>query len=150
MCAVLTTCYVSKGEALNVPVLLQYTATLRALEVIENDTSRQPGLTLKERARSSENQKELWREVLPEAPASTFLDTSLWRYSRHVQIGGDRRADPEHTWGITYPIWPGGALKYPRRIWEDVQWWINGLAYFAFYHWYSKRQKMDEKFNKKS
>ncbi len=40
------------------------------------------------------------------------LDASLWRFSGHVQLGGDAGADPELTGGIIYLMTcdpPGGA-----------------------------------------
>lgn len=50
-----------------------------------------------------------------------LLGTSLWWSSKHIQLGGDTRVDPEHTGGTTYCIssnmgmaldFPGGAGKH--------------------------------------
>ena len=43
-----------------------------------------------------------------------LLVTSLWRFFRHIQLGGGPGADPEHAGGISYPVWAGNA---PRRSW---------------------------------
>lgn len=37
-----------------------------------------------------------------------LVDASLWRFSRHVQLGSGPGADPERAGGITYPVWPWG------------------------------------------
>ena len=45
-------------------------------------------------------------------------DISLWEYCLNSQLGGDPWAKPEHTGGITYPIWPGKSSGSPRRSWR--------------------------------
>lgn len=40
---------------------------------------------------------------------------TLWRCSKHIQLGGDYEADPEFAGGITYPIWSRNASGSPRK-----------------------------------
>lgn len=52
-----------------------------------------------------------------------FPLTSLWRYSGHAHVGGDPGADPEHTRGISCPIWHG-----PKRSWRMwLKKWMSKL-----------------------
>lgn len=49
-----------------------------------------------------------------------LLGTSLWWSSKHIQLGGDTRVDPEHTGGTTYCISSnmGMALDFPGGNWK--------------------------------
>lgn len=37
------------------------------------------------------------------------LGAILWKFARHVYLGGDLEVDPELAGGTTRPIWPGNA-----------------------------------------
>jgi len=72
------------------------------------------GLSLRDRGRSSTIQRELGVEPLllniERSQLRWFiwfgclLVASLWKFFRHVQLGGGPRADPEFSKGIIYPI----------------------------------------------
>lgn len=76
--------------------------------------------------RSSQNQKELkagpWHLHVQSNQQRLFglirmshKNISLWTYSLNSQLEEDPWANPEHTGGITYPIWPGKASGSPKR-----------------------------------
>lgn len=43
------------------------------------------------------------------------VQASLWRYSRHFQLGEDLRADAENAGGMTFFIWQGNTQGSPKK-----------------------------------
>lgn len=44
-------------------------------------------------------------EVIQASDQKGLSSTSLWRFSKHNQLGGDPRADQELTGGLSHPAW---------------------------------------------
>lgn len=65
-----------------------------------------------------------------------LLLTSLWRYSGHAQLGGDPGADPEHTRGISCPIWHRNASGCPKRSWRMwLKKWMSMVLCLVCCNW---------------
>lgn len=67
-------------------------------------------------------------------PSECLLDASLWRCSRHVQLGDDPWENQEHTGGTTYGI-PSSLETSPGKSWRTrIGRRMNGLPCLACCH----------------